>query len=457
MKIVYIIFYSFLCNVCIAQDLNDRLQKAVNALQQDPQFKHAVISLYVVDSKTGNKIFGKNEQVGLAPASCQKIVTSATALDLLGKDFSYITEVSYAAKGIGDPVTLLINGSGDPTMGSNRFLSTTESRFMESLKVALKKAGINKVNNIAFNDSSKFSSQNIPDGWIWQDIGNYFGAAAATINWRENQYELILQPGRSVGQLTTISSIIPGYLKLTLINECITGPKKSGDKAYIYHGLDGNSGYVRGSIPSGEDNFSILGAVPDAGAFFKAALNKFLQQNDLLGAPVTDFDQLKQTSLYKYISPTLDSINFWFLKKSINLYGEALVKTIAVQSNKTGSTDSGINVIREHWTKRGIESSALKIIDGSGLSPANRLTTDALVRILQYAKMQSWYSSFYNALPEMNGIKMKDGYIGGVRSYAGYLTSKSGASLCFAFIVNNFDGSPASAREKIWKVLDLLK
>lgn len=57
----------------------------------------------------------------------------------------------------------------------------------------------------------------------------------------------------------------------------------------------------------------------------------------------------------------------------------------------------------------------------------------------------------------MNGIKMKDGYISGVRSYTGYVKSKSGTDYTFAFIVNNFDGSPATVREKIWKVLDELK
>ena len=457
MKIVYFIFYTLLCNSCFAQSLNDRIQKEINALQQDPQFVHAIISFCVIDSKTGSNIFGKNEQVGLAPASCQKIVTSAAALDILGKDFTYVTDISYSAKGTDGPVILYINGNGDPTMGSNRFGGTKESRFMEILKQALKKAGIIKVNYIVLNDSSKFSSQNIPDGWIWQDVGNYFGAGAAAINWRENQYDLILQPGKSVAQPTTVTSVIPAYQPLKINNECTTGPKKSGDKAYIYHGLNNSPAYIRGSIPLGEDDFSISGAVSDPESYFTAALNNFLQQNDLLGYPVSNVELLKKTSLYKYVSPTLDSINFWFLKKSINLYGEAFVKTIAIEGNKKGSTDSGINIIRDHWSKRGIEKSALKIIDGSGLSPANRLTTDALVKILQYAKLQSWYPSFYNALPEMNGIKMKDGYIGGVRSYAGYITSRSGISLCFAFIVNNFDGNPASAREKIWKVLDLLK
>ena len=160
---------------------------------------------------------------------------------------------------------------------------------------------------------------------------------------------------------------------------------------------------------------------------------------------------------YQHRSPQLDSLNYWFLKKSINLYGEAFVKTIAYEKLKFGSTDSGIAIIKNFWKQKGIEPSALNIIDGSGLSPANRVTTNALVTVMQYAKQQQWFASFYNALPEMNGIKMKDGYISGVRSYTGYIKSKTGNEFTFSFIVNNFDGNPATVREKMWKVLDILK
>jgi D-alanyl-D-alanine carboxypeptidase/D-alanyl-D-alanine-endopeptidase (penicillin-binding protein 4) len=163
------------------------------------------------------------------------------------------------------------------------------------------------------------------------------------------------------------------------------------------------------------------------------------------------------TQLDSIQSPTLDSINYWFLKKSVNLFGEALVKMMAAKKYTNGTTDSGISIIRDLWSKRGIEKSALNIIDGSGLSPANRVTTASLVTILQYAQKQKWYASFYNALPLTNGIKMKDGYISGVRSYAGYVKSNEGTEYIFSFIVNNFDGSPSVAREKIWKLLDVLK
>jgi D-alanyl-D-alanine carboxypeptidase/D-alanyl-D-alanine-endopeptidase (penicillin-binding protein 4) len=157
------------------------------------------------------------------------------------------------------------------------------------------------------------------------------------------------------------------------------------------------------------------------------------------------------------LSPPLDSINYWFLKKSVNLFGEALVKTIALSKSENVSTEGGIKIIKDFWSKKGIEPSAINIIDGSGLSPANRVTTQALVTVMQYARQQKWFASFYNALPEANGFKMKDGYINGVRSYTGYITSKSGNNYTFAFIVNNFDGNPGTVREKIWKLLDMMK
>ena len=165
----------------------------------------------------------------------------------------------------------------------------------------------------------------------------------------------------------------------------------------------------------------------------------------------------KNELLFTHISPSLDSINYWFLKKSINLYGEALVKTIAFEKEKFGSTEKGIDLIKDFWSRHGMEPSAINIKDGSGLSPANRVTPKSLVTVLQYAKQQSWFASFYNALPEINNIKMKDGYLADVRSYSGYIKDKNGNEYTFSFIVNNFDGSASSARVKMWRVLDILK
>ena len=94
---------------------------------------------------------------------------------------------------------------------------------------------------------------------------------------------------------------------------------------------------------------------------------------------------------------------------------------------------------------------------GRGSYPGNRVTPASLVTVLRYAKKQSWFSSFYNALPEINGIKMKSGSIEGVVSYTGYIKSKNGNDYTFSFIVNNYDGDANEVRKKMWALLDILK
>ena len=97
------------------------------------------------------------------------------------------------------------------------------------------------------------------------------------------------------------------------------------------------------------------------------------------------------------------------------------------------------------------------MIDGSGLSPQNRITSHALVKVLQFAKSREWYRSFYQALPTFNGMKLKSGSMGGARSFAGYHTSTAGKEYIVAIIVNNYDGSSGEIVKKMYKVLDVLK
>ncbi len=451
-----------------AQTISEKLTTAITTLEKDEQFKHGSISMYVVDSKSGIVIFDKNSQLGMAPASCQKVVTSVTAFEMLGNNYQFKTTIGYDGELKNNSLTgnLYIIGYGDPTLGSWRWKQTKENVIIQEMLKAIVTKGIKNFQGNVFGYDRKWSSNTTPDGWIWQDIGNYYGAGASGLNWRENQYDLTMKAGDKIGAKASIVSIKPLLENAGLYCEVTTGPKGSGDNSYIYLPPYSFSGYVRGTIPLGENNFTISGSMPDPGGQLAQIISDSLKSKgaEVLftgsynGIEVDKKDiPINPTIIYNHLSPPLDSINYWFLKRSVNLYGEALVKTIGYEKAKEGSTDSGVNIIRSFWMKNGIEKSALKIIDGSGLSPANRVTTHALVTIMQYAKNKNWFPSFYNALPEANGIKMKDGYINGVRSYTGYIKSKSGNDYTFSFIVNNFDGSASTVREKMWKILDLLK
>ena len=111
----------------------------------------------------------------------------------------------------------------------------------------------------------------------------------------------------------------------------------------------------------------------------------------------------------------------------------------------------------EYWTARGIDSGSLHILDGSGLSPQNRVSAKALATALLYAGKQQWFSSFYKALPLINGQHMKSGSIEGARAYAGYQRAANGRDYIFAIIVNNYQGAPSSITKKLWTLLDTLK
>ncbi len=469
MRTKFLLFSLMLCGFCRAQNIAVQLGNALQKLEADEQFRYGIFGMYVINSQTGQLVYEKNANTGMAPASCQKVVTSITAFDMLGKGYQYQTKLGYTGE-IKNGVlngNLVLTGSGDPTLGSWRYGNTKENLMLDKMLAAVKAKGISAIEGSVFTDERIFTSASIPDGWIWQDIGNYYGAGAQGLNWRENQFDLVLQSGNTVGGPVKIKSIQPAAFEPELTNELVAGEKGSGDNAYIYIAPYTSNGFVRGSIPVGETNFTISGAIPGAPQLLADIMVKKLEATGIsvknmsgsFYGPVIekkDF-QFDTKPLLTVSSPALDSINYWFLKKSVNLYGEALIKTIAVQQKKPGNTDSGVALVRRFWQARGIAGAALKITDGSGLSPQNRVTPKALVTVMQYARGRDWFTAFYNALPLMNGITMKDGYINGVRSYTGYIKSKSGTSYTFCLMVNNFDGSPGTVREKMWKVLDILK
>lgn len=473
MRTVYLFIGLMVSAVCSGQGLGQRLSRAFGSLEKDSQFKHAIISLYVVDSKTGKVIFDKNSQVGLAPASCQKVVTSVSAFAILGKDFRYTTYIGkdYPLDNKYDAGCLVITGNGDPTLGSWRWPFTKDSVvFGKILSVLKQKKLLSFSENLVVEDYL-YGLNPLPGGWVWEDIGNYYGAACFGFNWHENQFDLVLQPGAAVGEQATVVTEKPFLHDIVLNNEITTGKPGSGDNGYIYTSPYSNIMFTRGTVPLQKEAFTISGSIPNPANVFKASLSDYLAKNDIRfrgpavsgnEARISNLPVHKSTHILDSImSPPLDSMNYWFLKKSVNLYGEAFLKSIWVRKLGFGTAgneyDKAIQVLKDFWALNGVERSALNMLDGSGLSPANRVTTNALVTVLQYARQQDWFPSFYYALPEMNGIKMKDGYITGVRSYTGYIKSKNGEEYTFSLIVNNFDGSAAGAREKMWKLLDVLK
>jgi serine-type D-Ala-D-Ala carboxypeptidase/endopeptidase (penicillin-binding protein 4) len=468
-----LLFIALLPLALTAQTVSQKLQTAFLQFEKDPQLASAISSLYIIDAKTGKVVFDKHSRVGLAPASTQKIITSVTAFELLKNDFRYQT-ILQTVGDISDSVLngqLYMIGSGDPTLGSNRYPLTKSEVLLNAWANAVRKQGIKKITGqLSFNYRT-FPYQAVPDGWIWEDIGNYYGAGAFVINWKENQFDITLNSTNDPGKLpyTDQETSVVSPAQPVFVNELKAGPKGSGDNAFCYLPLQGNAWMLKGSIPKGETKFTISAANNDPAKTLFTDLITALQQKSIATNGTQDYiseltkpaiiaiDGRQNTILYTHYSPSLDSIIYWFNKKSINLYGEALVKTMGGHKKASASTDSGIAVIKEFWKAKGISEHELNLFDGSGLSPLNRVTTRAQVEILKYAKTKDWFQSFYNSLPLYNGMVMKSGTINNTKGFCGYHVAKDGNGYIFSFLVNNYNGRSADLVGKMYKVLDVLK
>jgi D-alanyl-D-alanine carboxypeptidase/D-alanyl-D-alanine-endopeptidase (penicillin-binding protein 4) len=75
---------------------------------------------------------------------------------------------------------LWIGPSGDPTFGSWRWQSTKEKNVLEVIINEIRKISDLKSYKSLIIDKVGWNTEQIPDGWIWQDIGNYYGAGQNT-------------------------------------------------------------------------------------------------------------------------------------------------------------------------------------------------------------------------------------------------------------------------------------
>ena len=118
----------------------------------------------------------------------------------------------------------------------------------------------------------------MPEGWIWQDIGNYYGVPCFGFNWHENLYDLYLQPGEKEGSQTSVVSTNPKMADINLRNSITTGAKGSGDNSIIYSSPFSNLVLTKGTIQLQKGSFKISGSMVNPSKIFKDDFVEYLRQ-----------------------------------------------------------------------------------------------------------------------------------------------------------------------------------
>lgn len=458
------------------------LQNAINALANDVSLRHGTLSVSVIDIESGQLVASHEANRSVIPASSLKVLTTATALGLLGENYTFKTELQYDGS-ISDGVlngNLYIKGYGDPTLGSDQMEGATSlENLLLEWNNSIQKAGIRQINGSVVGDASYFESRTIAPSWQWNDIGNYYGAGPLGLNIHENLYYLHFQQTSRLGATPKVAEVSPKIPNLTIHNELRSAGRGTGDNAYIYGAPYSYIRHVRGTIPVGSGIFSIKGSMPDAPLFAADELTKVLQRygttvqeapSSQMTLSTRNMPQRQRTTIFTKYSPALRDIVKRTNMKSINLYCENFVKTLGAEQQKKGTRDAGLQVIKNFWKNKGLDLNGFYIEDGSGLSARNAVTSYHLAKIMQLAARDSRiYKALYDSLPvggqsgslkrmfrgtsAVGKIRAKSGTLKRVRSFTGYATTRAGKEVAFSIIVNNFSGSGGAMRKKLEKVM----
>ncbi|MGZ3865912.1 MAG: D-alanyl-D-alanine carboxypeptidase/D-alanyl-D-alanine endopeptidase [Bacteroidia bacterium] len=470
--IVFFFAYWFAC----AQDVNT----FITELKKEPELQNASVGLCVMDAQSGAVLCEHNSKLSLTPASTMKIITTASALQMLGKDFKYETLIQH--NGTFDKTTgvlngdLIIKGSGDPSLNSEYFRKPEDSLFIANKWASiLKEKGIKKITGQLILDVSCFE-EDIPGTWVWGDLGNYFGAAPHGLSYNDNKFYIVFKPVTKNGDSMFISKTVPSVDGLCFQNAVKAGG--NDDNAIVYRAPFSCNVTIHGTLPVSSKPQSIEASLPDPSLLLAKHLRIAMAAQEIEfknAEPVKvtwhnkkQYDKPRST-LYVYKSPTLEKMVYFTNLHSNNQYAESFFKTMAFKKGSWGSTYQGITTVTNHLKSKGFDLNGLFINDGSGLSRSNGVNAEHLAKILYMMNADSLNkTAFFNSLPVAgvsgslkslgkgtaleNNFRAKSGYITRARSYAGYMKTKSGKDICISLMINNYNGTPSDAKKKMEQI-----
>lgn len=440
----------------------------VKWLLQAPYMRGASFSLVVKDVQEGRMVYSYDTDRLQSPASVLKTVATATALEILGEDYRYPTTLEY--DGILENGTLegnlYIKGSGDPSLGSSHF-APGQNKFLSIWIAALQKAGIKHITGSVISDESIFDTEGVSIKWLREDMGNYYAPGSYGISIFDNMYKLSLQTG-AAGTRPVLKGTEPDIPFIRFKNYLKAAPVSS-DSAYIIGAPLDDVRYLYGVLPANREAYVLKGDIPDPALYLARYLTDQLQQKGIRvdGSPSCYRIEVEENRWKKgerkeivtTYSPTLREIASICNHVSHNLYADALVKTVGLQykprrNEMISSFGRGVQVVKEYWEKKGLDVFPLRMNDGSGLAPADKVSAGFMGELLVYMATESAVSdAFIASLPQagiegsvrnfLKGSKLqgkahlKSGGITGVRSYAGYIT-KDGKTYAVAVFSNNY-------------------
>ena len=474
-QILPLISIFFFCSSLFAEE-NTPLS-AVEQFLSTETTKNANISLVAKNLETGEIIASHRANSVLPPASTMKLLTTATALEMLGGDYTFPTYLETDGT-ISNHVlhgNLYIRGTGDPTLGSQKI---GNQMFLYKWVQVIKALGIEKIDGAVIADVSFFDGDALNPSWLWEDIGNYYAPGIFAIAYLDNTMNIQLRSAE-IGSVAEVVKTVPYVPEVSFENH-IRCTKIQYDGAFVHGVPYSNQRYLVGSVPSNRGVFGVKGDLPNPGLLLARHFIERLREQGVQVSKEESYitepqvnaegEKVQRTVLYTHRSEPLREIIKETNVNSNNLYAEQLFRHLGSRISTPATIQNSRDIVISFWKNRKIDLSACGIEDGCGLSPIDAVSAEVLLQILEYMKKSKNFDDFYHSLPvagetgTLRGfclntplehrLHAKSGTTSKVKSYAGYVVNGKQETCAFAVIVNNQKGKVKQAQVEIQRFLN---
>ncbi|PBC71005.1 D-alanyl-D-alanine carboxypeptidase/D-alanyl-D-alanine-endopeptidase (penicillin-binding protein 4) [Streptomyces sp. TLI_235] len=433
----------------------------LDALLADARLANAQAGVQVLDATTGQVLYSRQPGALLTPASTMKTVTSTAALELLGADHRFTTEVrttgtTYGGKLVGD---LVLRGGGDPSL---------LVQDLDDLAAKVAASGITTVTGRVLADGSRYDSTPLGPGWAWDDEPYSYSPQISGLTvandpeYQMDTVQVTVTPG-AAGEKAKVA-LVPAEAPMKFTGGITTGAAGSGATADVERRRGANELLLSGSIAAGAAPATYWVTVEDPATYAAKVFAGALARHGVKvqrGVQTATGSETSQP-LASHDSKTLAELVVPMLKISNNGIAEHLTKEIGKVKGGKGDWATGINQVKAFLKANGLETPAGRQVDGSGLSRYDLITPAKMAGLLKVAQDKPWFNAWYNALPVAgnpdrmvggtlaarmrgtkaeNNVHAKSGSMSGVDNLMGYATAPDGHKLIFSVMVSNFAGT----------------
>lgn len=429
---------------------------ALDTILADPLLKGGAAGVVVADADSGAALYRHRADDRLMPASNTKLFTSAAAMGLLGPDHRFGTDVLTDGSRHGRTLRgdLYLRGTGDPTMLAGDY---------DRLAKSVADAGITKVTGRLIADDTRFDAQRVGRSWAADDESSYYAAQISALTLApDTDYDagsviVEVAPGAAPGDRPKVT-VTPPNSYVRIDNRATTG---SGGLT-VERGHGSNTITVSGALPAGAATAKEWVSVWEPTGYAASVFADALHRHGVRVAGPTRLGRATPAdarTLAAHRSMPLKELLIPFMKLSNNIHAEALTKAIGYATAGRGTWDAGLGAIADWLKKRGVDTGAVRQVDGSGLSRMDNIAAGRLTELLLSVRDEPWYADWYASLPvacapdrfvggtlrtrmcatpAAGNARGKTGSLTGASALSGYVTDADGRELVYSVVLNNY-------------------